>query len=256
MGMCLKFSPSLVCVCPWRDGWKGIAELKCVLRRLSWELCSVLICLAFRAASRRPILDFDDFGSGRCGWEEQMNQDDFGNTVGQLGGRFWIEMSHCGSLWIVAMSSQAKTLFHLCTGTNKSINTDTHVSVILSSPQSSVIKRWLQLHSHPLLKSQHEKTTFLRPGATQFRCRGTDLFRYFSPTFWDALNNMCIWLLCRCAWCVSFIFSTWQTEYKPRSLMEDIWGRQREKILKSCMSSTKVSTNWNISSSVGKSLLL
>lgn len=75
----------------------------------------VLICLALDAASRRPILDCDDFGPGWYSWEEHIGPGRLWLHVVQLGGRFWMEMSHCSSLWSVAVSSKAKTLHHLCT---------------------------------------------------------------------------------------------------------------------------------------------
>ena len=82
-----------------RDGWRVITGLKSLLRWPSWEYKLCFDMFGIAAASRRLILDCDDFWLG---------------TV-QLGGRFWMEMSHCSSLWSVAMSSKAKTLHHLCT---------------------------------------------------------------------------------------------------------------------------------------------
>lgn len=82
-----------------RDGWRVITGLKSLLR---WPELRVQV--VFWYAWHRRGLQKAHIGLWRL-WL---------GTV-QLGGRFWMEMSHCSSLWSVAMSSKAKTLHHLCT---------------------------------------------------------------------------------------------------------------------------------------------
>lgn len=78
----------------YRDSWSVINGLKCLWNGRAESTSRVLMCLASHAASRRPVLDWDDFGPGwRC-WEEHAGPGPLWRHVVQLGGGFWMEMSH------------------------------------------------------------------------------------------------------------------------------------------------------------------
>lgn len=119
-----------------------------------------MICLASFAACRKPILDCEDFGFAWCSWEEDS------------GWRCHTEAA-CGLWPCHPKPRHFSILTHrislvMCTRrhTHALDSLQTNVSVILSSPLSSIILGWLPplgLHpyTHPLPNTSGVKTTLL-----------------------------------------------------------------------------------------------
>ncbi len=98
-----------------RDGWRVITGLRSLVRWSSWENKLCFDMSGIRRCLQKAYTGLwwlwprmVQLGETRWAWITLV-------PCGAARGRFWTEMSHCSSLWSVAMPSKAKTLQHLCT---------------------------------------------------------------------------------------------------------------------------------------------
>lgn len=77
---------------------EGQTRLKCLLKCLRWEY-KLCFDMFGDAATRRPILDYNDFGHWWYSWEGHTHgAGQLWLNMKQLGGWFWMETSHFSSL--------------------------------------------------------------------------------------------------------------------------------------------------------------